>query len=285
MDVFMFTGVSYFFIKCLTLLRDTQMGEISPRPLRIAAYLLHLPTMFVGPMHNYAEFNQSFETPYQLTVATFIECTFRIILGLVKVIVLSTLLQPLSLYALFGQDTILLKDLLFGAFIFSFMLYLDFSGLCDIAVGTSRLLRIDVPENFNYPFFATSISDFWKRWHITFSRVLTAYIFIPLARYFTPKMENNPKLLMGLCYGLTFLFCGLWHGANIHFLLWGCWHGLGLTLNDLWKRRPMTPQQRMAQVKRPAYSKLINAVFVFIFVSLGWVFFALPLSHLRLIGV
>ena len=149
----------------------------------------------------------------------------RIALGLVKKIVLAdNLTLALDYYgpgftALpAGQAWLFLAAL-------AARILLDFSGYSDMAIGLSRLLGIGLPENFNWPYLATSLQDFWQRWHISLSTWIRDYVYIPLG-------GNRHGLIRRLANGLfVFALCGLWHGPAWHFVLWGLWHGAGLVVN------------------------------------------------------
>src|SRR6185295_19363586 len=105
----------------------------------------------------------------------------------------------------------------------------DFSGYTDIGIGSARLLGIHLPENFNMPYIATSIQDFWHRWHISLSTWLRDYLFIPLGG----SRAGQWHTLKNLC--ITMLLGGLWHGASWHFVVWGGFHGVGLVLTHTWQ--------------------------------------------------
>lgn len=281
----LFVGASYLLVKAWSLLKDIMDGKVRDiDPVEVAAYFLHLPTFVLGPMHYFGEFQDTLRRPYALTGETLVDILFRFVLGLFKVYALAGLLAPISLLGLTGAEAINFGSLLIGAFVYSLVLYLDFSGYCDMAIAVSRLLGIDVPENFNWPYLASSIREFWRRWHITFSRALTAHIFIPLTRKLQRRWPQSPALVSVLGYTGTFLFCGYWHGSTANFLLWGLWHAAGLAAHDAWTRR-----QRRRGVKPTAQSgavrNALDTTLTFTFVSLGWIFFVLPVDRLLRIGL
>jgi alginate O-acetyltransferase complex protein AlgI len=281
----LFVGASYLLVKAWSLLKDIMDGKVRDlEPLEVAAYFLHLPTFVLGPMHYFGEFRATLRQPYALTGETLVDILFRFVLGLFKVYALAGLLAPISLVGLAEAETIDLGALLIGAFVYSFVLYLDFSGYCDMAIAVSRLLGIDVPENFNWPYLASSIREFWRRWHITFSRALTAHIFIPLTRKLQRRWPQSPALVSVLGYAGTFLFCGYWHGSTANFLLWGLWHAAGLAAHDAWirhqRRRGIKPTAQSG-----AFRNALDTTATFVFVSLGWILFVLPVDRLLRIGL
>lgn len=280
----LFVGISYMLVKGWSLFKDLLDGKVrEANPLEVLAYFLHLPTVALGPMHQFTEFRAGLETPWRMDAERLIDCVFRFTLGLFKVYVVAGLLAPASLIGLAGEAHIPIDRLILGAFLYSIVLYADFSGFCDMAIATSRLLGMDVPENFHWPYLASSMREFWRRWHITFSRALTAHVFMPLSRVLGRRMPGQPGRVAALCYVLTFAFCGYWHGATANFVIWGLWHALGLVVQDAWARRQRARGIRPV-VPKPFISKPWGMALTFSFVSLGWVFFVLPVEALGRIG-
>ena len=282
---FQFIGYSYFFIKAGTLLKDVQDRRIeNPDPFIVVAYFLHFPTFISGPMHLFGEFDRTLRAPEFPDLEGLVDAVFRVLLGLVKVKVLTPLLLPISLEALASSGTLSLATLGVGCIAYSIVIWANFSGYTDLAVATSRLMGVRTPENFNYPYAAANIREFWQRWHITFTRVLTSYVFVPLSRRLQVPLEDRPVTLMVVCTTVTFLFCGFWHGATLNFLVWGLYHAIGLIVYDLY--RPGAMRRRLRRKGAP-HAALVNRVerwsaiaCTFAFVSAGWIFFVLPLSRL-----
>ena len=163
---------------------------------------------------------------------------------------------------------------------YSAYIYFDFSGYSDIAIGTAYLVGIRTPENFNNPYFSKNLSEFWKRWHITFSNFLMLYVFKPFINLFNTLINPKHRLLVTtLCYLLTFLICGLWHGSHLNFVDWGLWHGAGLTANKIWTVK-LKPLLTFCQTR--LYSIASIAV-TFSYVTIGWVFFAYSTEQLHTI--
>ena len=138
---------------------------------------------------------------------------------------------------------------------YTFQLYFDFSGYCDMAIGAALLFNIRLPINFNSPYKATDIQDFWRRWHITLGRFLRDYIYIPLG--------GNRGGLPRTCANLfaTFLIGGIWHGAGWTFVFWGFLHGIALVIHRLWS---------LTKIKLP---KILAWIITFNFVNFAWIFF------------
>jgi alginate O-acetyltransferase complex protein AlgI len=157
-------------------------------------------------------------------------------------------------------------DLWLATYTFAFQIYFDFSGYTDIARGSAMLLGYKVPPNFNLPYLATSISDFWRRWHISLSTWLRDYLFIPLGGSRGGKLFTFKNLL------LTMVLGGLWHGAALHFVVWGAYQGIMLIIHK--ELKELTDS--IAWVAELKKTKLFYALSVFVtfhLVCIGWVFF------------
>ncbi len=271
-----FLGASFLLVKAFSLIRDRLDGKVrAADPVMVAAYLLYFPTYFSGPMHDYGEFEGTLRASERPRGEDIVDIALRFALGLFKVYALAALLAPLSLDALQNAATISPRQLVFGALVYSFVLYFNFSGYTDMVIAASRAIGIKVPENFDRPFLAPSIRDFWRRWHITFSRALTAHVFIPTARALGGRLSAAPLLVPVIAYLVTFLFAGFWHGATLGFLLWGLWHAAGLIAQDLWQRL-----RRAGPAQRSRIGRVVGIGMTFAYVSAGWVFFVLPDAQL-----
>jgi alginate O-acetyltransferase complex protein AlgI len=153
-------------------------------------------------------------------------------------------------------------DLLIMLYGYSAQIFADFAGYSLIAIGLGRLLGYELPQNFNFPYIATSVSDFWRRWHISLSSWLRDYLYIPLGGSKKGEFRTYVNLMAVMLIG------GLWHGAAWSFAIWGLWHGIGLALERPWlQSRLMTSQNRFILFAR--------IIIIFNFASIGWLFFKL----------
>jgi D-alanyl-lipoteichoic acid acyltransferase DltB (MBOAT superfamily) len=281
LTILYFVGFSFYLIKAWTLIKDYHDGRIEQLdPLVALAYFLFFPAYIAGPMHYFGEFDKTVRRPEGLNGESLIEIVFRILLGLVKIKLVAALVIPVSLEAVKASGRMGLRGLILGSFAYSIVIWADFSGYSDLAIGTSRLVGIQTPENFNYPYAAANIREFWQRWHITFSRVLTAYIFVPISRRLQRAFGERRNLVLIVSYLATFLFCGYWHGPTLNFLLWGLYHGIGLIAYDLY--RQVTTRRRLLNKGKPRsrfvapLTYAVSVVLTFSFVSFGWILFVLP---------
>ena len=276
--VLFFVGSSFLLVKAFSLIKDRLEGKIAGvDPYVAAAYFLYFPAFLSGPMHDYGEFETALARPEPAKHEA-VGLVFRFVWGLFQVSVLAVYLDPASLTALVGAATLHWQDVVVAAFFYSGVLYFNFSGYSDMVIAVSRGLGIEIPENFDRPYLAPSIRDFWRRWHITFSRALTAHVFMPVSRALTRALPGRRFLVPAIGYLATFVFAGFWHGATANFLLWGAWHALGLIAQDFaQKLRPRKPG--LARSDSLAV-RSVKTMATFVFVSLGWIFFVLPIDQL-----
>jgi D-alanyl-lipoteichoic acid acyltransferase DltB (MBOAT superfamily) len=149
---------------------------------------------------------------------------------------------------------------------YTLVIYFDFSGYSDMAIGFAGLLGFKTPPNFNFPYLATNLKEFWKRWHISLSSWIKDYIYIPLGGNRKGAAKKHFNLIFSM------VAAGLWHGAAGHFIFWGLWHGGGSSVNHVW-----LDFKKIRPLKHGAITSILGKIFgwllTFIFVSVGWVFF------------
>ena len=151
------------------------------------------------------------------------------------------------------------SDTLLVILFYTLQLYFDFSGYCDMAIGIGKMFGFKIPVNFNSPYKAVNIIDFWKRWHITLTRFLTKNIYIPLGG------NRKGRVRMYLNMLIVFFLSGLWHGAGFHFILWGVMHGVLFVITRF--------VQNMNYDRKNKCLKIVGIVFTFLFVNIAWVYF------------
>ena len=235
-------------------------------------YILFFPTFIAGPIDTYNNFSYWVEHDRKsYDWKLFFAGITRIFIGSIKVIGIVPLIivyatdytSFLPLFSVWGA--LILSLLTYSAYI-----YLDFSGYSDIAIGSAYLIGIKTPENFNNPYISQNLSEFWKRWHITFSSFLKIYVFKPFIHLFSSFINVKNRLLITiLSYIVTFTICGLWHGSYINFVYWGLWHGVGLAINKIWMSKF---KSKFGFCQSLGY-KIVSILLTFIYVTIGWMFF------------
>ncbi|MFL5331481.1 MAG: MBOAT family O-acyltransferase [Gemmataceae bacterium] len=260
-------GVSFFTFQGIAYVVDVYTHQVKPAksPVRYALYAALFPHLVAGPIVRYRDIeNQLGERPASLD--QFTSGIRRLIIGLAKKLILA---NTLALYAdeVFRLDLAMLAPgaAWLGLACYTLQIYFDFSGYSDMAIGLGKMFGFTFLENFNYPYIATSITDFWRRWHISLSSWLRDYLYIPLGGNRSGTVRTYANLFV------VFLLCGLWHGAKWNFLIWGAWHGLFLIFERRVNRRG---------AENPAFSLLsvslrltLLRVYTVAAVMLGWVFF------------
>jgi D-alanyl-lipoteichoic acid acyltransferase DltB (MBOAT superfamily) len=253
-------GISFFTFTQIAFLVDAHQKKIHSRNfVEYALFVTYFPHLIAGPILHHTEMISQFQrrslaAPNWNNLATGI-ALFSV--GLAKKVLIADTVAPFA-DAVFSHSAqpISASDSWLAAIAYTMQLYFDFSGYCDMAIGISRMLNIDLPLNFYSPYKATSIIDFWRRWHMTLSRFLRDYLYIPLggSRHDTARTYLNLTI--------TMVLGGLWHGAAWTFVAWGTLHGLFLLINHAWRR--------YLNAKIPS---VLTWLLTFVCVVVGWVFF------------
>ena len=269
-------GISFFTFTQIAFLVDTYHGKV--RESRFIPYVLFVtffPHLIAGPVLHHAEMMPQFarEQTYRFNTNNFLIGTTFLAIGLFKKVVLADGIQPFVAPVFDAGYGYALSPIEAwgGVLAYTLQLYFDFSGYSDMAVGLAKMLNIDLPLNFNSPYKAVNISEFWRRWHMTLSRFLRDYLYIPLGGNRKGPARRYLNLL------LTMLLGGLWHGAGWTFAIWGALHGMYLVVHQLWqwglersvKGRRLAP----APAWRGAASRVLATAVTFLCVVVGWVFF------------
>ncbi len=233
-------GLSYILFRLLHFLVDSYRGKIY-RDLNVLTFLNYIfffPTFLSGPIDRYNNFAYwEKQNRRVLSVDLIFQGSSRLFIGAVKKIMIVPFILPfvndLSQWGMISPDWH--WQILLSVLAYTFYIYFDFSGYSDIAIGSAYLIGIKTPENFNNPYFAQDISEFWKKWHISFSSILTEYVFKPFVIGLSNRFPASPRIRISIIgYLYTFVICGLWHGSTLNFVYWGLWHGIGLAIFKLW---------------------------------------------------
>lgn len=266
-------GLSYILFRFIHYLAESFNHKIhKPNFITFLNYIFFFPTIIAGPIdsyNNYSYWINNKRKKYQYSL--FFAGITRIFIGAIKTMAIVPLIINYAQdYTSLTSDFSPFLAILISLLAYSTYIYLDFSGYSDIAIGTAYLLGIKTPENFNNPYLSENLSDFWKRWHITFSTFLKLYVFKPSILLYNKIFNQKYRLgITILCYLTTFAICGLWHGDKINFLYWGLWHGIGLSLNKIWT---VNIKSKLSFRNTSGY-KYVSILTTFIFVTIGWVFF------------
>jgi alginate O-acetyltransferase complex protein AlgI len=257
-------GISFFTFMAISYIVDTYRGELVPTTFeKFATYLSFFPHLVAGPIVRPGELIPQLDGPRNPRRVDTSRAFYLIATGLFKKVVIANFLAANIVDEVFGapgQHSSL--EILIAIYAYAVQIYADFSGYTDIAIGIALLLGFSFPQNFNSPYAARSLQDFWRRWHMTLSRWLRDYVYIPLGGSRRGSVVTYRNLM------LTMLIGGLWHGAGWTFIVWGGIHGTGLAL----ERRPR---------ERPGYvapldtrrRRVLERFVTFQVVCIAWVFF------------
>ena len=224
-------GLSYLAFRCSRLVLEVRNGVVQkPSFCEYLNFAFFLPTMPVGPINTYANFRRGFVERYDVP---FGRAALRILVGLVKYQFLGNLCNQLTYSGLLLDDhPHHWMDLPVAMLFYYLYLYCNFSGFCDMAIGAAALIGIPVPENFDNPFAARNVKDFWNRWHITLSTWMRDVVFSPLSKFFVGKFGIKlADHAIALTITIVFLLVGIWHGVGWHFAAFGAAHALGVVAN------------------------------------------------------
>lgn len=260
LEVIIPLGLSFFTFQNISYLYDLYKKKINVEKniFNYGLYTCYFPRISNGPIVRYDFFKNEINNLGKPNLDKIYYGIKRLCFGLGKVLILSFVLGEIwtQIYELSRISSISILTAWFGIICYSLFLFLNFSGYIDISIGLSNMFGINLPENFNYPYYSTSISDFWRRWHISLSSWFRDYVYIPLG--------GNRKGNVYINLMIVFILTGLWHGASWNFVLWGIFNGVFIVL------------ERMIRDKN-FYKKIpimIKRIITYIIIILGWVLFA-----------
>ncbi|MCB9982173.1 MAG: MBOAT family protein [Rhodospirillales bacterium] len=254
-------GISFYIFQSISFLIDVYRGDAPPakRFIDFAAFISLFPQLIAGPVLRYKDLADQFEHR-EHSLDKFSEGATRFMAGFAKKVLIADTVAPLA-DAAFALDNPTMAESWLGAMAYTVQLYFDFSGYSDMAIGIGLMLGFRFIENFNFPYISRSITEFWRRWHISLSTWLRDYLYIPLGGNRKGKIRTYINLF------LTMVLGGLWHGANWTFVVWGAWHGGIMAI----ERRLGIQGGTNESVTIPM--RIFRTILTFFFVILGWVMF------------
>lgn len=259
MDILMPIGISFFIFQSLSYVVDVYRKDVPAQRsfAKLALYISFFPQLIAGPIVKYHDIAYDLEHN-DSRASDVIEGSRRFILGLSKKVLLANSLGAVAdpiFNAGYAQADLGIAWL--GAIAYSLQLFFDFSGYSDMAIGLGRIFGFHFLENFNYPYISKSITEFWRRWHISLGTWFKEYVYIPLGGNRKGRYRTYVNLLM------VFFVTGMWHGASWNFIVWGLWHGLFIVL------------ERMAGIKKmpEAHWEIFRHVYTILAFVTGWVMF------------
>jgi D-alanyl-lipoteichoic acid acyltransferase DltB (MBOAT superfamily) len=259
-------GISFFTFTQIAYLVDTYHDKVRESNfLHYLLFITYFPHLIAGPVLHHSEMMPQFSKPtsYRFSNRNLAVGLSIFAIGLAKKVVIADNLAPHASFLFDRSDMFSLLVSWGGVLAYAFQLYFDFSGYSDMAIGISLIFGIRLPLNFDSPYKSVNIIDFWRRWHMTLSRFLRDYLYVPLGGNRKGPVRRYVNLM------LTMVLGGLWHGAGLNFVIWGTLHGLYLVINHGWNKLS-------AKLNMPCKSRVwtfSSTVLTFVAVCFAWVFF------------
>jgi D-alanyl-lipoteichoic acid acyltransferase DltB (MBOAT superfamily) len=258
-------GISFYTFQILSYTFDVYRRRVAPvgNIIDFGFYVSFFPSLVAGPIVRASDFIPQIYKEYSITRREMWQAVFLIMSGLVKKVVISDYISLNFVDRVFDVPALFSGfELLMGVYGYAIQIYCDFSGYTDVAIGLALLLGFRLPPNFNSPYRAAGLREFWQRWHISLSSWLRDYLYITLGG----SRKGRARTYLNLM--LTMLLGGLWHGASYKFIIWGGLHGLALAAGRRWGERRAT--LRLGKLKLPGF---VQILLTFHFVCLTWIFF------------
>ena len=227
MNVALPIGISFYTFQLLSYIIDVYRGnsKVQKNIFKLAMYVALFPQLIAGPIVRYADVEKQIEDR-EHSIEKFALGVRRFVIGMGKKVLIANILGSLASEFLGSSDTSVLFYWLYAIAI-TLQIYFDFSGYSDMAIGLGKMFGFEFMENFNYPYIATSITDFWRRWHISLSSWFRDYIYIPLGGNRVSKIKWVRNIM------IVWMLTGLWHGASWNFVIWGLFFGILLLIEKL----------------------------------------------------
>ena len=267
LDIILPLGISFFTFQKIGYLVDIRQGRVGDHSFQhYLLFVTFFPQLIAGPITHHSDVIPQFVSGQagQIRLDTFTLGLAMFVLGVAKKVLIADQVagyaNPVFNAAAAGVPMPFLEAWC-GTLAYTFQIYFDFSGYSDMAIGLGLMLNVRLPINFNSPYKATSLIDFWRRWHITLSRFLRDYLYVPLGGNRLGERRRYINLLIVMLLG------GLWHGAAWTFVVWGAMHGAGLAINHLWRTmRPGSSEPGLL-------GTWTGRIATFVFVAIAWVMF------------
>lgn len=276
-------GFSYIAFRLIHVLRDRSVGRLAAVSLRdFVTYIVFFPALTSGPIDRVEQFTPQLQGDFILGGDKLAAAGRRLVTGLFMKFVLADALAFFALNAINARQVESAGWMWVLLVAYAFRIFFDFAGYTHIAIGLGMLFGVVLPENFDQPYLKPNITLFWNSWHMTLTQWVRTYYFNPVTRWLR---EHKVPMLAVIFFGqlTTMGLIGLWHDIAWNFVAWGLWHGVGLFIHNQWtsftKSRPITINPRIAQP--------LGIAGTFAFVTIGWVWFALPqpADAARVLGV
>ncbi len=258
-DIALPIGISFYTFQIISYIFDLYKNEIKVQKniLKLSLYISFFPQLIAGPIVKYHDIEKQLNSR-ETTIEKFAYGIRRFVYGLSKKVILANSLAYIADYIFdINVSAINMPIAWLGAVCYMLQIYFDFSGYSDMAIGLGKMFGFDFMENFDLPYLSNSITEFWRRWHISLSTWFKEYLYIPLGGNRKGKIRTYINL------SIVFLATGFWHGAAWNFIIWGIYNGLFIVLERI-KLKNLLDKNKF---------KVINYIYTLLVVLVGWVFF------------
>lgn len=265
-DIIMPVGISFFTFKLISYVvevRKQRMAAVTD-PIAFATYVAFFPTIMSGPIDRPQPFIVQLSKPRTIDLGQVSEGLKRVLWGMFTKMCVADILVSYTDAVFNNVSHHNASSILFATLLYTFQIYADFNGYSNMAIGTAQVMGIRVTENFNRPYFADSVSDFWRRWHMSLSSWIRDYIYIPLGG------NRKGKVRMYVNQLIAMTLCGLWHGASMTFVIWGFVHGMLVCVHKFWSQAVLRHDRHYHPT---GIKRMVSVVFTFILVSMAWQLF------------
>lgn len=258
-DILIPVGISYFTFSSMSYLFDIyrQEAKVQKNPINLALYISFFPKVMMGPIESYKDF-EVFINKKDLSIDNMADGIKRFVYGLSKKVIIANSMAVIA-DTIFDSDISMITTRIawIGSLCYTIQIYFDFSGYSDMAIGLSKMLGFNLKENFDLPYNSQSITEFWRRWHISLSTWFKNYLYIPLGG----NRKGNFRTYLNLF--IVFLVTGLWHGASWNFIVWGIYNGLFMVVERIFLKKILDKNK----------FKIINHIYTLLVVITSWVYF------------
>jgi len=262
-------GISFFTFQGLSYVVDVYRGDVPAQKniSKVALYIVLFPQLIAGPIVRYTDIAAEIDSRKE-TLDDFVNGIERFIIGLGKKALIANSMAACA-DAIWANDVCTNSCLTawIGSIAYTLQIFFDFSGYSDMAIGLGRMFGFHFNENFNLPYVSKSITEFWRRWHISLSSWFRDYVYIPLG-------GNRKHVYLNLA--IVFLLTGIWHGASWHFIFWGIWNGLFILVERVIRKRRTLKNKDdkpSKQINTNIIKDIVSSIYTLLIVNIGWVIF------------
>ncbi len=265
-------GISFYIFQAIGYLADCYMGKIPVEKnyLRLSLFISFFPQVMSGPIERAGNMLPQFKEPESFSYENMRDGLLLMMWGYFQKIIIADRLAVLVDHIYNSYENYNGTLLFLATIFYTLEIYTDFAGYSNIAIGSAKILGIDIMQNFEQPYLSRSIPEFWRRWHISLSSWLRDYLYIPLGG----NRKGFARKLINIC--IVFAISGLWHGAAWTFVFWGLLHGLYQVFGILTKPLRQSITDNLGIDREGFALKLVNVVVTFMLVNIGWIFFRAP---------